>query len=102
MTNEEKVKILLKYFKSITGSIDLSDIDFGHRFVHNSGQKARAIFNENQEAVRIYNDFQKANTIFNDHQEATEIYNDNQVIKPIYETMSKEQLIARIKELENE
>ena len=45
---------------------------------------------------------QKAYRISNNQQQADNIYNNNQVIKPNYETMSKEELIARIKELENE
>ena len=92
MTNKEKVEILLKYFGTNLGNIDLSDIDFGDRDVFNNGQKAKF----------IHNTFQQAEVINNNYQEATKIYNDNQVIKPKYEDMSKEQLIARIKELENE
>lgn len=114
MTSKEKVEILLKYFGDEDGNIDLSGIDFGNKLVYNIGQKANAIYNGvqkarliynyYQEADEIYNNDQKANEIKNNWQEAYKIDNNNQAIKikNKYEEMSKEQLIARIEELENE
>ena len=102
MTNKEKVEVLLKYFGTELGNVNLSDIDFGDRTVYNNGQRAKEIYNTSQEAKEISNNYQKAEVIFNCYQAANRIYNDDQVIKPNYETMSKEELIARIKELEND
>eukprot|EP00914_Ancora_sagittata_P033312 GHVO01067175.1.p2 GENE.GHVO01067175.1~~GHVO01067175.1.p2 ORF type:complete len:160 (+),score=20.31 GHVO01067175.1:203-682(+) len=79
MPNEEKIKILKKYFTSEDGGIDLSEINFGDVYVNLSGIQATTINNSGQEAEKtIYNKYQKSKYIDNDYQEAKEIYNEGQ------------------------
>lgn len=101
-TKDEIRDWLIENATNEDGNIHLSGIDFGDRIVAIRNIKARVIYNDYQQAEVIYNDYQQAEVIYNDYQEAKEIYNDEQVIKNKYEDMSKDELIARIKELENE